>query len=245
MGISAYTERPPEARRDKPVVSAFIGGSVSKICALKPDLVIGFSDIQAELASKLIAAGLQVLIFNQRSLDEIMEVIFTMGRLVGEPLQAAKLVGQYLRGIETVRERYAGRSHRPRVYFEEWNDPIISGIAWVSELIDIAGGRDVFAKEAMLPMAKERILKLEQVVAADPEVYIGCWCGKPFDSEAALARPGVNGIAAVRNGRVYEMDPCIILQPGPACLTAGLAELERLIWLEPDGSTKENHSLRF
>ncbi|NRA35361.1 MAG: cobalamin-binding protein [Polyangiaceae bacterium] len=233
VGISAYTERPAEARRDKPVVSAFIGGSVSKICALKPDLVIGFSDIQADLASKLIAAGLQVLIFNQRSLDEILEVILTMGRLVGEPVVAEKLVGQYLRSIEIVRQRYAGRSYRPRVYFEEWNDPIISGIAWVSELIDIAGGRDVFAKEAMLPMAKDRVLSLQQVVDADPEVYIGCWCGKAFDSEAALSRPGMRDVAAVRDGRVYEMDPCIILQPGPACLTDGLTELERLIWLEP------------
>jgi iron complex transport system substrate-binding protein len=229
VGISAYTVRPPEASREKPVVSAFVSGSVQKIKALEPDLVVGFSDIQADLARDLIREGLQVLIFNQRSLEEILDLIFALGRMVGAGDRAGALVKRYREDLDAARMRGASRAHRPRVYFEEWLDPTICGIRWVSELIEIAGGIDVFAERARSPMAKDRLVKSEEVVEADPEVYIASWCGKPFDRGAALARPGFDTISAVREKRIYEMDPSIILQPGPACLTDGLSALEEIL----------------
>jgi iron complex transport system substrate-binding protein len=230
VGISAYTVRPPEAARDKPVVSAFVSGSVKKIAALEPDLVIGFSDIQADLARDLIREGLQVLIFNQRSVAEILEVILAVGRLVGAGDRAEALVAGYRERLAAARGRGAERGQRPRVYFEEWLDPTICGIRWVSELIEIAGGIDVFAERARMPMAKDRIVSDEEIVAAAPEVYIASWCGKPFDRAAALSRPGFDTLPAVRDGRVHEMDPSIILQPGPACLGDGLDALEAILY---------------
>jgi iron complex transport system substrate-binding protein len=229
VGISAYTVRPPEARRDKPVVSAFIGGSVEKIHDLRPDLCIGFSDIQGKLARELIEAGLQVLIFNQRSLREICEVVLTLGRLVDAGDRARVLVDGYVAGIEATRTRADARSHRPRVYFEEWDDPQICGIRWVSELIEIAGGVDVFAERARSAMAADRTVDPSLVVEAAPEVVAASWCGKPFDAEAFAARPGYDTLPAVRTGRVHEIDAALVLQPGPACLTDGLAALERVI----------------
>lgn len=227
VGISAYTVR-PAAAREKPVVSAFTGGSVEKIQALDPDLVIGFSDIQAELASQLISAGLDVLIFNQRSLQEILDVIVTVGGLVGRDDAARQLCDGILRDLDAVAARAAGRE-RPRVYFEEWDDPTICGIRWVSELIELAGGVDVFAERAHGAMARDRFVSAEDIVAAAPEVVVASWCGKPFDRDAFLARPGFADLPAARDGRIHEMDPAIILQPGPACLTDGLHELERLL----------------
>ncbi|MEM9067775.1 MAG: cobalamin-binding protein [Myxococcota bacterium] len=223
VGISAYTVRPPEAKRDKPVVSAFIGGSVAKISALKPDLVIGFSDIQADLARDLIKANLPVLIFNQRSLQEILDVVMTLGQLVGAADRAAALVDGYLRGIDAIRERAPGV--RPRVYFEEWDEPLITAIEWVGELIEIAGGTNVFAERASGKLASERFVTHEEVIAAAPELIVGCWCGKPVDIGAIRARDGYAGVPAVRSGHIVEMDPAIILQPGPACLTDGLRVL--------------------
>jgi iron complex transport system substrate-binding protein len=229
VGISAYTERPPEARRDKPVVSAFIGGSVEKIRALEPDLVIGFSDIQAELARDLIAHNLQVLIFNQRSVQEILDVILVMGRLVGAEPKARALVDGYLRKLAACEARAARRKHKPRVYFEEWDQPTITAIQWVSELIELAGGTNVFADRAVGKLASQRFVGADEIVAADPEVVLGCWCGKPFDRDAFLSRPGFAQLAAARSGRIHELDPAIILQPGPACLSDGLDALERLL----------------
>jgi iron complex transport system substrate-binding protein len=229
VGISAYTERPPEAKRDKPVVSAFISGSVSKIRALEPDLVIGFSDIQAELARELIQANLQVLIFNQRSVQEILDFILVLGRIVCAEARADQLVRGYVQRLAAAEERARARSHRPRVYFEEWDEPAISAIAWVSELIELAGGRDVFADRARGKLAKDRFVQPAEVVERAPEVYLASWCGKPFDARAALARPGFDALPAVRAGRVHELDPAIILQPGPACLTDGLSTLEALL----------------
>lgn len=229
VGISAYTVRPPQARRDKPVVSAFIGGSVRKIAALKPDLVVGFSDIQANLARKLIAANLPVLIFNQRSIQEILDVIVDLGALVHKRDQARELASRYIDRIERVQRRAARRAHRPRTYFEEWDDPLICGIRWVSELIEIAGGLDVFADRARAPGAAERKLTVADVVRQAPEVMLASWCGKPFDPQAVLARPGMHTVPAVRTGRVHELPPEIILQPGPACLTDGLDRLEELL----------------
>lgn len=229
VGISAYTVRPPDAKRDKPIVSAFIGGSVKKIKALSPDLVIGFSDIQAKLAAELIAEGLQVLIFNQRSIHEIMRVILAIGRLVGAETRARQLVLDYEARIVAARARAATLSRRPRVYFEEWDEPTITSIRWVSELIEIAGGENVFADRALQPLAQARTVTHEEVVARAPEVVLASWCGKPFDRAAFCARPGFGELAAVRHDRVHEIDPAIILQPGPACLTEGLDLLERLI----------------
>jgi iron complex transport system substrate-binding protein len=236
VGISAYTVRPPEAKRDKPVVSAFIGGSVAKIKALAPDLVIGFSDIQAELARELVAANLQVLIFNQRTIQEILDTIVIMGRLVGAQERAEQLVSGYIARLEAAAARAARRERRPRVYFEEWDEPMISAIAWVSELIELCGGRDVFADRAHGKLASERFVSNDEVLARAPEIYLACWCGKPFARDAALARSGWSQLPAVQHDQVHELDPSIILQPGPACLSDGLDALERIIATCADGA---------
>jgi iron complex transport system substrate-binding protein len=229
VGISAYTVRPPEAKRDKPVVSAFVGGSIGKIKALEPDLVIGFSDIQADLAQELVAANLQVLIFNQRSLQEILDTILILGRIVGQEARARALCEGYVARLGAAESRAKQRARRPKVYFEEWDDPMISAIGWVSELIELAGGQDVFRERARGKLASERFVSAREVVERAPEIYIASWCGKPFDRAAALAREGFSGLPAVRGKQVHELDPAIILQPGPACLTDGLAALERII----------------
>lgn len=228
VGISAYTVRPPEAKRDKPVVSAFIGGSVKKIEALKPDLIVGFSDIQANLARDLIAANLPVLIFNQRSVQEILDVIVTLGGIVHRGSQARDLAQGYVRTLESVAARSAG-GPRPRVYFEEWDEPTITAIEWVGELIEIAGGQNVFADRSRGKLAQERVVTPAEVVASDPELIIGCWCGKPFDRGAFEARPGFGQLCAVRTGQVHEVPPELLLQPGPACLTDGVERLANLI----------------
>lgn len=234
VGISAYTVRPPEAKRDKPVVSAFIGGSVEKIRALQPDLVIGFSDIQADLARDLIAANLDVLIFNQRSVQEILDVILDLGSLVGRRESAERHVAGYIDGLEAAARRAAGRSSRPRVYFEEWDEPMISGIRWVSELIEIAGGTDIFADRAGEAGAQGRYVSTEEVVERAPEIMLASWCGKPFAPDEVLARPGMQEVPAVQAGRIHEVPAEIILQPGPACLGDGLARLEELIFPRAD-----------
>ena len=229
VGISAYTLRPPEAKRDKPVVSAFIGGSVKKIRALEPDLVIGFSDIQADLARELIRENLDVLIFNQRSIQEILDVVLAVGRLVDRKLEAERLVSEYVAELEAAAARAAARTSRPRVYFEEWDDPMICGIRWVSELIELAGGVDVFRERSFGEGAAQRKLTVEDVQRAAPDVLLASWCGKAFDAEATRARPGMDRVPAVANGRMHEIPPEIILQPGPASLTDGLRYLERIL----------------
>jgi iron complex transport system substrate-binding protein len=229
VGISAFTVRPPEARRDKPIVSGFTGGSVKRIVALRPDLVIGFSDIQAELARKLIAANVSVLIYNQRSVREILGVVVDIGRLVNRAAAAEALVAGYIAGLEHAAESAARRPHKPRVYFEEWDDPMISAIEWVSELIELAGGQNVFAERARGKLARERFVTAAEVVQAAPDVVFASWCGKPFDLEAFRARPGFGELPALRTGRVFEVPSPIILQPGPAALTDGLAFLSRCL----------------
>jgi len=229
VGISAYTVRPPEARRDKPVVSAFIGGSIEKIAALQPDLIIGFSDIQADLARDLIKAHLPVLIFNQRSLQEILEVVSQVGRIVGRRAEADVWVSRAIERVERLGEKSARRTERPKVYFEEWDEPMICGIHWVSELIEIAGGQDVFRDRSRQRGAKGRIVTAEQVAEAAPDIMLASWCGKPFEAEAVRSRAGMAGVPAVAQGRMIELPPEIILQPGPACLTAGLDRLEQVL----------------
>jgi len=227
VGISAYTVRPPEARQDKPIVSGFTGGSVKKIVALRPDLVIGFSDIQAELAKKLIAENLSVLIYNQRSVREILAVITDIGRLVNRSAEAEALAAGYIAGLERAAANAAHRTYRPRVYFEEWDDPMITAIEWVSELVELAGGRNVFSERARGKLARERFVSADEVANAAPDVVFASWCGKPFEPAAFRARPGFAELPAVRAGRVFEVPASIILQPGPAALTDGLAFLVR------------------
>jgi iron complex transport system substrate-binding protein len=229
VGISAYTVRPPEAKRDKPVVSAFVGGSVPKITALEPDLVIGFSDIQADLAKELIAANQPVLIFNQRSIQEILNVIMDLGSLVDCQQAARQLIADYIARLESAQERAEARAHRPRVYFEEWDNPMICGIEWVSELIEIAGGDDVFRERARGKLAKERFVDEREVLEADPEIMLASWCGKPLNAGTVHARHIMGKIAALENERLFEIPSEIILQPGPACLTDGLDRLEAII----------------
>jgi iron complex transport system substrate-binding protein len=227
VGITAYTVRPAEARRDKPIVSAFVGGSIQRIRALRPDLIIGFSDVQAEYARSLIAEGLPVLIFNQRSIQEILDVMLTIGSLVLQTERTRALIDSWIRGLDAAAERTAQRPCLPTVYFEEWDEPMISCIQWVDELIERAGGRTLFPEEARQPAAKGRYVSVERVRDADPEVYLASWCGKPFDRDSAHARLG--DLRAFQTGRVHELPAEIVLQPGPACLTDGLALLESLL----------------
>ena len=229
VGISAYTVRPPAARRDKPIVSAFVGGHLEKVSALKPDLVIGFSDVQADWARELIASGLPVLILNQRSIQEILEVIVDLGALVGVRERALDLAKGYIERLESIEAQTAGRGVRPRVYFEEWDEPMICGIRWVSELIAVAGGSDIFAEKAIAPLAKGRFVTADLVAKANPELILASWCGKPLDRRGLMQRKGLAGVSAIVNERVVEVPAEIILQPGPACLTDGLDFLVREI----------------
>ena len=229
VGISAYTERPPEAKERHPVVSAFIGGSVDKIRELEPDLVIGFSDIQAELAAELIDSNLQVLIFNQRSIQEILDVVMTIGRLVGAEQRARELVGDYIDRLEAAAERTAAQQHRPRVYFEEWNDPLICGIQWVGELVELAGGQNIFGDRTGGKKAEDRFVEADEIIDRDPEIITASWCGEPVEFDEIKGRPGFDDITAVQNDAIHEIDSTLILQPGPACLTDGLDALERII----------------
>lgn len=230
VGISAWTCRPPGARERAPVVSGFTGGNVARIVALEPDLVIGFSDIQADLAAQLVRAQLQVLITNQRSIEEILEVILLVGRIVGRAERAAALVAGYRARLAETAARVGGRGgRRPRVYFEEWPEPMISGIRWVSELVAVAGGEDVFADRSRGKGAKERFVQPGEVVARDPEVIVASWCGKPVDTAAFGRRAGWEGVSAVKRGAVHEIESTRILQPGPAALTDGLDDLVRIV----------------
>jgi len=227
VGISGYTVRPPRARKEKPRVSAFISADVGKILALKPDLVLAFSDMQAEIVAELIRKGIPVHAFNQRSIAEILDMIRTLGALVGCSAKADALASEYERNLERVAAR-AARA-RPKVYFEEWDEPMISAIAWVSELIGIAGGVDVFADRSRGKSAKERFVTADEVIAAAPDIIVASWCGKKFRAEKMIVRPGFDAIPAVKNGRLHEIKSPLILQPGPAALTDGLQALEDLI----------------
>ncbi|GAB5518222.1 MAG: cobalamin-binding protein [Rhodothermales bacterium] len=228
VGISAYTCRPPEAKAEKPVVSAYVGGSVTKIKALEPDLVIGFSDVQAAFAQTLIRENLNVLITNQRTLAEILDTLLLVGRIVGAAERAETLVQSYRERLDAARNASTGQP-RPRVYFEEWHDPMISAIEWVSELIELAGGTNIFADRAHGRASAERHVTSEEVIARRPDIYIGCWCGKPVDMEQVRQRPGYGDIPAIRHNQMFEMDPAIILQPGPAAFTDGFETLHRII----------------
>lgn len=229
VGISGYTVRPPEARRDKPKVSAFINAKFDKIMALEPDLVFAFSDLQADIAAELIRRGVNVFTFNQRSVDEILEMILTVGRIVGGEERARELVDELAGGLEAVRASAARFPYRPRTFFEEWYDPLISGIRWVDELIEIAGGDTVFPELRWHQAAKDRIVAPERVVEADPQVIIGSWCGRQVKKNFIRTRPGWDRIDAVRANRIYEIKSTYILQPGPASLTEGIKQIHAIL----------------
>jgi iron complex transport system substrate-binding protein len=228
VGVSGYVVRPPEARREKPRVSAFTSANIDKIIALGPDLALTFSDLQADIAADLIR-GLAVLSFNQRSVSGILDMIRMLGAIVGASERARGLVTTLEAGLVQARSRADCLPKRPRVFFEEWDDPVISGIGWVSELIEIAGGIDIFADRGNQSAAKDRIVRMEEVVERAPDLIIGSWCGKKFRPERVAARSGFAQIPAVQHQDVYEIKSSLILQPGPAALTDGLAELQRII----------------
>jgi iron complex transport system substrate-binding protein len=229
VGISGYVVRPPQARREKPRVSAFTSADIAKIIDLKPDLVLTFSDLQADIAAALIRAGIDVHAFNQRSIPEILDMIRTLGALVGAFDRAERLAGDLADAVEAARVRASLLPRRPKVYFEEWDDPMISGIAWVSELIEVAGAEDVFADRAVFKSAKDRIVTAEDVISRAPDIIIGSWCGKKFRAEKVVNRPGFEQVPAVRRGALHEIKSSLILQPGPAALTDGLAALQAII----------------
>ena len=228
VGISGYTVRPRRARQEKPRVSAFLDGKIDQIVALQPDLVIGFSDMQAALADKLIRAGLNVFITNQRSVAEIFATLRLVAGLVGAQARAEDWIAGCQARHAEIMAAAASWPRRPRVYFEEWDDPMISAIRWVSELIAVAGGEDVFAELGQQSMGRDRVIAdaLEPVRRA-PDLIIGSWCGKKFRPEKVAARAGWAEVPAVRQGRLHEIKSCDILQPGPAALTDGLEQLHR------------------
>ncbi len=230
VGISGYTVRPPEARKEKPRVSGFINANTDKILDLKPDLVLGFSDLQADIASTLIREGVSVYIFNQRSVQGILDMILILGSMIGVQEKAKALIQALTHQIESVKTRTQKYKSQAKVYFEEWDDPMISGVHWVSQLISIAGGMDCFSELAPEGHAKNRILANgDEVIKRNPDIIVASWCGKKFKPEAMEKRPGWDKISAVQRNHLYEIKSAYILQPGPAAITEGLVQLETII----------------
>jgi iron complex transport system substrate-binding protein len=234
VGVSGYAVRPPQVRKDKPRVSAFISADVPKILALKPDLVLTFSDLQADIAAELIRANVAVHAFNQRDVAGIFDMIRTLGALVCASAKAEALARQLAGRVDAVRRKATLLPRRPRVYFEEWDAPMISGLRWVSELIEAAGGFEVFPEISTRKNAKDRIVSEAQVIAAKPDIIIGSWCGKKFVPAKVAARPGFAAVPAVATGWLREVKSPLILQPGPAALTDGLDALAAIVagWAE-------------
>ena len=230
VGISGFTVRPPQARKEKPKISAFTSAKIDAILDLKPDLVLGFSNLQADIARELIQAGVEVYVFNQRSVAGILRMVATLGALVGEPAKGEALARELATRVEGVRVAGAALPRKPRVYFEEWDEPMISGIRWVSELVEIAGGEDCFPELAQQSLAGKRIVADPlEVVRRQPDIIIGSWCGKKFRPEQVAARQGWEAIPAVKSGQLFEIKSPLILQPGPAALTDGLDAIARII----------------
>jgi iron complex transport system substrate-binding protein len=230
VGISGYTVRPPRARREKRRVSAFLSAKTDKILELKPDLVLGFSDLQADISKELVKAGLNVVIFNQRSVDEILNMIFVLSSMVGATDKGAALVDSLEKNLQQTREQARAFKRTPRVYFEEWDEPMISGIRWVSELVEIAGGEDIFRNLSLSQSASGRIIAdPHTVVEKNPEIILGSWCGKKFRPDRVVARPGWDRVSAVKTGQLHEIKSAEILQPGPAALTDGLSRIHGIL----------------
>ena len=228
VGVTGYAVRPARVRKEKPRVGAFTSADVPKILALNPDLVLTFSDLQADIAADLIRAGVQVHAFNQRSIAGILQMIRTLGALVGALDQAEAVAQGYQDRMATLAA--IPRPHRPRVWFEEWDDPLISGISWVSELVTIAGGQDIFPELATEPLARNRILLPHQVLERNPQIILASWCGKKVVPARIADRPGWGLISAVKQGRIHEIKSPLILSPGPAALTDGLDAILRALW---------------
>jgi iron complex transport system substrate-binding protein len=228
VGVSGYATRPPEARK-KPRVSAFKNAKFDAILALKPDLVLTFSDVQAEITRQLVLRGVTVLNFNQRSIAEILDMIGMVARLVGKQSEGEALVERLMRGLKAITESAQSFPHRPRVFFEEWKDPLISGIRWVEELIEIAGGEIIFPELAACGKAQDRVVDPAVVAQRDPEVILASWCGMKVNKAIIRSRPGWAATTAVRNGHVYEIKSTYILQPGPASLTEGVKQIHAIL----------------
>ena len=238
VGISGFTVRPSQARHEKPRVSAFTSAKIDKILALQPDLAIGFSDMQADIAAALIRAGVEVWISNHRSIAGILGYVRRLGALVGSAAAADAYADQLQARVDQVRRDAAALPRRPRVYFEEWDVPAISAIRWVSELVGVAGGDDIFPQRALAALGRDRIVADPlEVVTAAPDIIIGSWCGKKFRAEHVAARPGWQAVPAVRDGELHEIKSPLILQPGPAALTDGLDRLQAIItgWAQRHG----------
>jgi len=222
VGISGYTLRPPEAR-SKPKVSSFISARFEKIAALEPDLILTFSDLQADIASELVRRGLPVFAFNQRSVADILQMIRVLAGIVGREARGLALAAELQQGLETIKQAAAGFARRPRVFFEEWPDPLISGIRWVEELVEIAGGDPIFPQLRDARLAKDRIVDADEVRQRRPDVILASWCGKKLKKSTIVSRPGWVDVPAVANDHIYDIPSTFILQPGPAALTEGVS----------------------
>lgn len=247
VGISGYTVRPARARQEKPKVSAFLSAKIDKILALQPDCVFGFSDLQADIAAELIRKGVQVTVFNQRSVSEIFSMLYQVAAMVGQAAQGLEKIevmqADLQAMIDTVSARVTKGARRPKVFFEEWDVPHISAIRWVSELMGIAGGDDCFPELAKESLGKNRIIADgAEIVRRDPDIILGSWCGKKFRPENVAARTGWSEVAAVRNQQLFEIKSPDILQPGPAALTDGVKKMHTLImaWMDADQRKREN-----
>ena len=229
VGISGYTTRPAAARRDKPKVSAFTSAKIDKILVLKPDLVLTCTDLQADIAASLIRAGVEVHAFNQRSVAEILKMILTLGCLIGQQNKAQQLVSELEAKMAIVKKQVNQLAIKPRVYFEEWDEPTITGIRWVSELIELAGGIDCFAELAQFTSAKDRVIQAAEVIARQPDIIIGSWCGKKFQPDVVKKRVGWHDLPAIKTDAIFEIKSADILQPGPSVITEGLVQLQRII----------------
>jgi iron complex transport system substrate-binding protein len=246
VGISGYTVRPRRAREEKPKVSAFTSAKIEKILALKPDCVFGFSDLQADIAAELVRRGVQVTIFNQRSIADIFSMLYQLAAMVGQGAQGLERIAAMQANLATMQAAVAARvaagARRPKVFFEEWDVPHISAIRWVSELLWVAGGEDCFAELAQEPLGKNRIIADgAEVVRRNPDIIIGSWCGKKFRAENVAARPGWESVNAVKHRQLFEIKSPDILQPGPAALTDGAAQMHRIVvaWMDAYGTSPQ------
>jgi iron complex transport system substrate-binding protein len=243
VGVSGFTVRPPEARK-KPRVSSFLDANFDRILELKPDLVLGFSDLQADIARELAKRGVPVYVFNQRSVAEILQTVRTVGALVGLAGRAEKLADELERGLEAIAEAASALPRRPRVFFEEWHEPLIAGIRWVSELVELAGGDDVCVESREQQGAKGRIYEPAEVGRRNPEVVIASWCGRKASRAKIVARPGWSEVRAVADEQLYEIKSSVILQPGPAALTEGVSQLAAIIGAVARGGKHAPNALR-
>jgi iron complex transport system substrate-binding protein len=237
-GVSGFTTRPPEART-KPRVSTFRDADFDAIVKLNPDLVLTFSDVQAEIMKQLVLRGVTVLNFNQRSIAQILDMIAVLSRVVGKQAEGIALIERLQRGLDAIAQSAGAFPFRPRVYFEEWNDPLISGIEWVEELIGIAGGDVIFPELCKCGKAMDRVVNPAEVVARDPEVILASWCGMKVNFETMYARPGWESISAIKNRQIYEIPSSCILQPGPAALTEGVRQIHALLARAVQGRNAE------